>query len=182
LEFEKPDFFGGFQVPKSDDGMIFVDRKGDPIADTYLLHQWRNGWNPGIFAEEAQKSPIIWGMEKYDRQSLLSKWEKEVIEEKLTNLYSAARQYNEHIHQLERKFSERDSNTMQAKRIIGCTTTAAAKYTELLQSVCPSVLLVEEAGEILESHILTALGRDKKQLILIGDHKCVFYVYGILRL
>jgi superfamily I DNA and/or RNA helicase len=33
------------------------------------------------------------------------------------------------------------------------------------------VLLVEEAGEILESHILTALGSRTKQLILIGDHK-----------
>ncbi|KIL64661.1 hypothetical protein M378DRAFT_77980, partial [Amanita muscaria Koide BX008] len=80
-------------------------------------------------------------------------------------------QYDELIHQLERKLSERDTHTLQSKRIIGCTTTAAAKYSELLQSVSPSVMLVEEAGEILESHILAALGREKNQLILIGDHK-----------
>ncbi|KIJ59315.1 hypothetical protein HYDPIDRAFT_140803 [Hydnomerulius pinastri MD-312] len=35
----------------------------------------------------------------------------------------------------------------------------------------PNVLLVEEAGEILESHVLTALGPSIDQMILIGDHK-----------
>ncbi|EIW81453.1 hypothetical protein CONPUDRAFT_124579 [Coniophora puteana RWD-64-598 SS2] len=42
-----------------------------------------------------------------------------------------------------------------------------------LRAVCPDVLLVEEAGEILESHILAALGSTTKHLILIGDHKYV---------
>jgi superfamily I DNA and/or RNA helicase len=56
-------------------------------------------------------------------------------------------------------------------RIIGCTTTAAAKYAVELQAAAPGVVLVEEAGEILESHILTAMSSSTKQLILIGDHK-----------
>ena len=33
------------------------------------------------------------------------------------------------------------------------------------------MVLVEEAGEILESHILTALAPQTQQLVLIGDHK-----------
>jgi superfamily I DNA and/or RNA helicase len=60
---------------------------------------------------------------------------------------------------------------MQSKRIIGCTTTGAAMYTEELRKVAPGIVLVEEAGEILESHILTAMTARTKQLILIGDHK-----------
>lgn len=32
-------------------------------------------------------------------------------------------------------------------------------------------VIVEEAAEILEAHIVTALTRDCQQLILIGDHK-----------
>ncbi len=35
----------------------------------------------------------------------------------------------------------------------------------------PTVLLVEEAGEILESHIMTALSDKIEQVILIGDHQ-----------
>lgn len=34
--------------------------------------------------------------------------------------------------------------------------TGAAKLTSLLQSVAPKVLLVEEAGQVLEAHILAS--------------------------
>ncbi len=34
-----------------------------------------------------------------------------------------------------------------------------------------TVLIVEEAGEILESHVLTSLSANVKHVILIGDHK-----------
>ena len=44
---------------------------------------------------------------------------------------------------------------------------------ELIRAARPSVVLVEEAGEILESHVLTALSDGVGHLILIGDHKCV---------
>jgi len=40
-------------------------------------------------------------------------------------------------------------------------------------AACPTVLLVEEAGEILESHIMTALSDKIKHVILIGDHQYV---------
>jgi superfamily I DNA and/or RNA helicase len=63
--------------------------------------------------------------------------------------------------------------TLKAKRIVACTTTGAAKFTEELRTAAPDVVLVEEAGEILESHILTALGENTHQLILVGDHKYV---------
>ena len=35
----------------------------------------------------------------------------------------------------------------------------------------PTVLLVEEAGEILESHIIAALSDKIEHVILIGDHR-----------
>jgi superfamily I DNA and/or RNA helicase len=61
--------------------------------------------------------------------------------------------------------------TLRKMRVIGCTTTAAAKYNKLMRGAQPDIVLVEEAGEILESHILTALTPSVKQLILIGDDK-----------
>ncbi|OAA49073.1 cbbX [Beauveria brongniartii RCEF 3172] len=60
---------------------------------------------------------------------------------------------------------------IREKRIIGCTTTAAAKYSSLVEAAQPDFVLVEEAGEILEAHILAALSPSTKGLILIGDHK-----------
>ena len=173
LQFEEPDFFSAFQIPTQANGMSVVDRGGKPIKDDYLLFYWSKGWKPAslLFKDNVESSPEIWSMDLAKRRALLMKWEEEIIKEQWTAFFCTGEEYNELIHQLERKFAERDTHTLQRRRIIGCTTTGAAKYTELLQSVSPSVLLVEEAGEILESHILTALGGEKNQLILIGDHK-----------
>eukprot|EP00198_Chlamydomonas_reinhardtii_P002822 XP_001692158.1 predicted protein [Chlamydomonas reinhardtii] len=62
---------------------------------------------------------------------------------------------------------------LSSARVIGCTTTGAAKYKDLLRdpSVDPGVVLVEEAGELLEAHTLTSLSPRTKHLIMIGDHK-----------
>lgn len=57
------------------------------------------------------------------------------------------------------------------KRVIGCTTTGAAQYRDLIQSLNPKVVIVEEAGEVLEAHVLSCLPEACKHLVLIGDHK-----------
>ena len=41
----------------------------------------------------------------------------------------------------------------------------------LLEEVGPAVVLVEEAGELLEAQVLAAITKRTQQLILIGDHK-----------
>jgi hypothetical protein len=56
-------------------------------------------------------------------------------------------------------------------RIIGCTTTGAASYRESLAAAKPGIVMVEEAGEILEAHVLSSLSPVTKQLVMIGDHK-----------
>ena len=42
---------------------------------------------------------------------------------------------------------------------------------EFIKAASPTVLLVEEAGEILEPHTITAMTDSIQQVILIGDHK-----------
>ena len=51
------------------------------------------------------------------------------------------------------------------------TTTGAAKYKKILQQISSKIMVVEEAAEILESHIFTSLNPDIQQLVLIGDHQ-----------
>jgi hypothetical protein len=95
----------------------------------------------------------------------------------VTQICQSVKQYDKCQTELQRKFEEGNVDILRSKRIIGCTTTGAAKYKESIQAASPEVLLVEEAGEILESHVITALGADSKQMILIGDHKYVFLSY-----
>ena len=47
----------------------------------------------------------------------------------------------------------------------------AAKYRNILQSLRPRITIVEEAAEVLESHIVTSLTPGCQHLVLIGDHQ-----------
>ena len=65
------------------------------------------------------------------------------------------------------------------------TTTGAAKYHRMLQSLGSSIVIVEEAAEVLEAHILTSLTRDTEHLILIGNlekipRKFLYFLRGSL--
>lgn len=176
LEFEDTAFFEAFRVPKNADGTTQVGKNGRAVGTTYLLYQWANGRNAGMFQSHVRvrEAPKIWGMVPAARQAQLTKWKDAIFEEQITCIVEIANEYNKRQSEHEQKFSERSADILRSKRIIGCTTTAAAKYSDVIQAASPDVLLVEEAGEILESHVLTALGKDKDQLILIGDHKYDF--------
>lgn len=58
-------------------------------------------------------------------------------------------------------------------QVIGMTTTGAAKFRRTLQELRPRVVIVEEAAEVLEAHIITTLSKACQHLILIGDHQQV---------
>ncbi|KAI0309712.1 P-loop containing nucleoside triphosphate hydrolase protein, partial [Amylostereum chailletii] len=176
LEFEDRDYYMAFEVPvDNSSGMQKVGKKGKAINEFYLLSRWLDGWDPGLFKHEPRmkqgRTSEIWRMDPPSRNAQARLWRSAVLNEQISELYDVGRRYNEAQVALERKYSERDKVVLQSKRIIGCTTTAAAKYTEHIQAAAPDILLVEEAGEILESHVLTALAKETQQAILIGDHK-----------
>lgn len=179
LEHEHYDFFEAFYVPlEMEDGMTLVGQNGQAIDRGYLFSRWMRGQDAGALSGEPhiQASARIWGMSRSARQQLLEKWRHELITDELESICEAGTGYNEAQDAIKQKFAKSTVSTLQQKRIIACTTTGAAIYAEALKEVAPEVLLVEEAGEILESHILTALSHEVDQLILIGDHK---YVCGV---
>jgi hypothetical protein len=49
---------------------------------------------------------------------------------------------------------------MQKMDIIAMTTTGAAKYKNLLRKVKSKIMIVEEAAEILESHLFTSINNN----------------------
>ncbi|KAG1894709.1 P-loop containing nucleoside triphosphate hydrolase protein [Suillus fuscotomentosus] len=175
IEFEDEAHFEAFRVPSSDDGMAVVGRRGREIDPTYLIALWERGRDAGIFKNAAhlktEESARIWTTPLPVRQSLLAKWKHELQKQMVDDIGTVGREYNSCQIDLTRKFGESLVATLKEKRIIACTTTGAAKFSEDLRTAAPDVVLVEEAGEILESHILTALGANTSQLILVGDHK-----------
>lgn len=60
---------------------------------------------------------------------------------------------------------------VQTKRVIGMTTTFAARNCAINHLLKPGIVIVEEASEVLESHVVVSLTTSTKQLIMIGDHQ-----------
>jgi hypothetical protein len=178
LEIEHPAFYDAFKVPdpEDSDGMIRVGKRGQRMPPTYLLFQWHKGWTAGVFERDIRNSKSetinkIWDM-KYDtRLEHFQRWEDALMQESIEAFVVVAKDYNNCQEKLMRALNTSLPGILHSKRIVGCTTTAAAKYGDEIRTFNPDVLLVEEAGEILESHVLMALGPETSQMILIGDHK-----------
>ncbi|KAH7014058.1 P-loop containing nucleoside triphosphate hydrolase protein [Macrophomina phaseolina] len=165
-------FYNAFEVTEESGNMGRVGRKGRAIDRFYLVDRWCRGKDAGIFQKQRGSAfRAVWDMRPVDRLKALNEWKEEMLRERLAVVRDAGTAYNATLNQINAVYMERDLIVMRQKRIVACTTTAAAKYVQALQSTAPGVLLLEEAGEILESHVLTALGPDIKQLVLIGDHK-----------
>ncbi|KAK2747019.1 hypothetical protein FQN55_005288 [Onygenales sp. PD_40] len=174
LEFLEDDlsYFDAFKVPNEQDGMTRVGRKGKNVQKDYLLKRWAGGKDAGMFKDVVKhKFPRVWQMPSSERASKLQGWKMGIVKDHIIDMNKYGKDYDSTLKQIDTIYRQKDLDVLRQKRIIGCTTTAAAKYVHQIQTVLPGVLLVEEVGEILESHILTALGPETKQMILIGDHK-----------
>ena len=53
--------------------------------------------------------------------------------------------------------------------IIGMTTTGAAKNHNLLRMLDPKIMIIEEAGQVLEAHILASLTPNLQQLGMLFE-------------
>lgn len=66
---------------------------------------------------------------------------------------------------------ELDLRCLRGADIIGLTTTGLARNLNMLRRLRSRVLICEEAGEVLEAHLLTSLLPSVEHVILIGDHQ-----------
>ena len=171
FDLESPQLFDALALPESDEGMKTVGKKGKAVDRFYLLDQWCRGQDAGMYSQAAIEYPDVWQMEPKERTRLVERWKTEILKERALKVEESGVRLNTLLAEISTLFGEKNRMLMRKKRIIACTTTGAAKYVGDIQSACPEILLVEEAGEVLESHILTALGPETEQLIMIGDHQ-----------
>ncbi|KAJ7091139.1 hypothetical protein C8R44DRAFT_817142 [Mycena epipterygia] len=115
----------------------------------------------------------MWSFSRRERDRLHAYWSAQIRErlheDQLQDFQSLRRKHED----VQKKYNQaRDEIKRQLLNdidIVGCTTTGAAKLTSLLKSLYPRVMLVEEAGQVLEAHVLGSLVPSVEHLILIGD-------------
>lgn len=174
LEFsvDERHFYDAFLVPAGETGWSRAGANRREVKPDYLFLQWRLGKGPGIFSRQIpESSRSVWDMPLTARKAKIVKWTETMIGERAQTIQDLVQKFDDIQQRLKTIFNQGKVETIKSKEIIGCTTTAAATHSDLIRSAEPDIVLVEEAGEILESHILTALSPSVKQLIQIGDHK-----------
>ena len=65
----------------------------------------------------------------------------------------------------------KELTVLRESKIVGITTSGCGNNHELIQRLKPKVIICEEAGEVIESHVLASLTESTEHLILIGDHQ-----------
>ncbi|CAL1285235.1 unnamed protein product [Larinioides sclopetarius] len=113
----------------------------------------------------------VWDLSDDFKWSLYKFWLGRYIRKKKKCITKLHQQIREKYKKLQEMRTEEDIYVCKHALVIGMTTTGAAKHRHIVQHLNPRILIVEEAAEILESHIVTSLARGTQHLILIGDHQ-----------
>lgn len=139
---------GGFQTARPDD----------------LWHQWISG-------RGSQSSTGIWAMPLAMRREMVAGWQRQQAMFLYDQLAGRILDYNAQVEALQLLKTEPKVPAAAAAKVLGCTITSAAKNRDIIAQIRPNIVVVEEAGEILEASLLTCLGPSVKHLIMVGDHK-----------
>ena len=162
-----------------------VGPKGKGISKDFLWECWQKGegfpdWlRSQMWIEDEVNDAFedFWGMPLAQRMDRIDGWRRDILQSAIDQLIEWIDVFNEYSREEQSLRRQSELEILKEARIIGATTAGAAAYHDLLSSKAAAVVLVEEAGEVLESHVLTALSwgaedtESSKHLILIGDHK-----------
>ncbi|XP_068247242.1 NFX1-type zinc finger-containing protein 1-like [Palaemon carinicauda] len=107
----------------------------------------------------------------YDRWLLYKLWIHKLAEKLVKDLRKVEDRFEQTATVYNEVKDQEYLHVMRHASVVGMTTTGAAQYNCVLQALQPSIVIIEEAAEILEAHVITALTHACKHLIMIGDHQ-----------
>ena len=116
-------------------------------------------------AKNVQDLPLL------ERSRLVSYWVKELRGGLTDTLYEMVKSANRLQRNLDNIHDEVDRRTLETADVIGVTTTGLARRISVLQHIRSKVIICEEAGEVLESHMISAMLPSVEHIIQIGDHQ-----------
>jgi len=171
LMVEDPGAARQLSVPTEEQhGYQTVARGGQRMRDDYLWKAWQAGVHPPPPFQDRQALPM-WRLSSAERQAKRAEWVKQLSAEIEAELIADRRKFDQLDAELSAFDTISEQTVLREARVIAATTTGAAKYHSLIKSAKPGVLLLEEAGEVLEAHVISSLSPSIRQVIMIGDHQ-----------
>ncbi|RAL12889.1 uncharacterized protein BO97DRAFT_389313 [Aspergillus homomorphus CBS 101889] len=124
----------------------------------------------GVRSPEELMQADVWTLSPAERTRLYDFWHDLALDELRNVLSRLVKAYYKQKKNLTAIYHIAEASMLQGFDVIGVTTTMLANLSAQIRSVQARVLICEEAGEVLESHVLTALLPSVQHAILIGDH------------
>nr|XP_034329289.1 NFX1-type zinc finger-containing protein 1-like [Crassostrea gigas] len=162
-----------FENAGNEEGGWQIDRKQKKKMKSKLRKELRstNRMTERDFLNLQRMGHDIWGLTEKDKWRLYRYWTHKFCCSYRDKIRGKEAEYERSATRLREIQMQEDLQIMRLATVIGMTTTGAARYQSVLQDIGPRVVVVEEAAEVLEAHVLTTLSPECEHLILIGDHK-----------
>ncbi|GBN41411.1 NFX1-type zinc finger-containing protein 1 [Araneus ventricosus] len=169
-----------YEIPKFDDEDEEVEilpvsadgwqiQGGRKRIKKYIRHNINN--SKAMSEDEEKRVKNVWMLHMEHRWRLYKLWLQRFIKKKEGEGLRMQEMLRTEYNELCEMRTQEDIYVCKQALVVGMTTTGAAKYRHIVQNVNPRIIIVEEAAEILESHIVTSLTRGTQHVILIGDHQ-----------
>ncbi|XP_075977496.1 NFX1-type zinc finger-containing protein 1-like [Anticarsia gemmatalis] len=120
---------------------------------------------------EVKQVKDVYSLKPEQRWWLYYKAVDDMKKELMNKMNDLLEQHNTTNQELNEVATSIDGDVMSTVRVVGVTTTTAARRHDLMRKLLSPIVIVEEAAEVLEAHIVSSLTHHCKHLILIGDHK-----------
>ena len=149
-------------------------KKGKKRCENEIrLRELENDLNINDIMTDEEETLVddVWKLVQRDRLRLYKFWVRELFCAQSVTLRDYYDRYEEEVNRYKAARNDADIQALQNADIIGMTTTRAAYYRHVLQQVRPKIIIVEEAAEILEAHVITVMTPFTEHLVLIGDHQ-----------
>lgn len=163
-----PDYHAQLSEPGIDEeGFELVRPRNAPRG----LQAWLQG-GPRLSAPTRDGVELdLFSLKFAERLNMYTEWKDEIMSPIRRSLLANLKAYEDSKIEIDRIRAEVDLRVLANANVIGVTTSGLARNLGLLRRLNSKVLLVEEAGEVLEAHLLTAMLPSIEHAILIGDHQ-----------
>ncbi|KAJ3021022.1 hypothetical protein HKX48_009341 [Thoreauomyces humboldtii] len=113
----------------------------------------------------------VWEMTVSERHRLMSYWQRTCMDLQSGHFESLCKSYDDKKAEYDDIEVAVQLRILRGCKVLGVTTSGAAAHMKLLHNLAPSIVMCEEAGEVLEAHLIASLSLGAAHLIQIGDEK-----------
>ncbi|KAG9186672.1 hypothetical protein G6011_09780 [Alternaria panax] len=167
------------EYPKIYNQFRRVDDQGFQTAGRHPFDVWTAGsethrpaLSPEVLRQVVQRATTnVFSLSIHERSALIAHWVSEAQNNKVSELFEIVNGAAKTQRELSNIHEELNRRVLENADVIGVTTSGLAKRISVLQQVKCKVIICEEAGEVMESHMISALLPDVEHLIQIGDHE-----------